>query len=319
MKFSWRELPTPFFVLAPMEDVTDTVFRQIVAKHGAPDVYITEFTNTDALCSKGEENALQRLRFSEKERPIIAQIWGIHPKEYYEAAQKIVKLGFDGIDINMGCPQRDVIKNGACAALIKNHALTKEILGATRDGAEGLPLSVKTRIGYSKVETEDWIGFLLEQHLDALTIHARTVREMSAVPAHWGEVKTTVLLRDKKQVGTVIVGNGDVADKKDGRGKAAKTGADGIMIGRGIFHNLFAFREDSDVWHNLPLLEKLTILKQHVTLYKSTWGARKNFPVLKKFFKIYINGFENASAIRMQFMATSTPDEAIALADQLLA
>jgi tRNA-dihydrouridine synthase len=216
MNSVWNTLQKPFFVLAPMEDVTDTVFRRIVGRHGAPDLYVTEFTNTDALTSKGERIAMQRLRFEESERPIIAQIWGIHPKSYYESAKKIATMGFDGIDINMGCPQRDVIKSGACSALIRNHKLTKEIIEATKDGAGDLPLSVKTRIGFSEIQTEDWCRFLLEQNLAALTIHARTVKEQSLVPAHWEEVTKVVALRDKINKQTLIIGNGDVIDRADG-------------------------------------------------------------------------------------------------------
>ena len=318
MKFSWQNLKRPFFVLAPMEDVTDTVFRQIVFTNGGPDVFMTEFTNTDALVSKGKRNAMQRLLFTNQERPIIAQIWGIHPKNYYESAKKIAEMGFDGIDINMGCPQRDVIKNGSCSALIKNHNLAKEIIDSVREGAPHLPLSVKTRIGFSSIATEEWVGFLLEQDLDAITIHARTVKEMSLVPAHWDEVLKTVKLRDASGMKTVVVGNGDVKNKQDGLLKAKETGADGIMIGRGIFHNLYAFRDDSDSWNSLTPQKKIAILKNHVILYDKTWSVNKKYPVLKKFFKIYINDFPNASGIRSRFMETKSAKEAILLADTLL-
>lgn len=318
MKFAWQKLPKPFFVLAPMDDVTDTVFRQIVAMHGRPDVFVTEFTHTDALCSKGEETAMRRLLFSEDERPIIAQIWGTHPTHYFESAKKIAKMGFDGIDINMGCPVKDVVNEGACSALIKNHSLAKELIAATREGAGALPLSVKTRVGFNTVETGNWIGFLLEQRLDAITVHARTVKEMSAVPAHWEEVKKAVQLRNEMKLATAIIGNGDVVNREDGLKKAEETGADGIMIGRGIFHNLFVFREDSDVWFTLSPKEKVTVLKEHVALFDNTWGTKKKFPILKKFFKIYINGFSGASDTRVKFMETNTAAEAISLADNLL-
>lgn len=301
-----------------MDDVTDTVFRQIISKHGNPNVFVTEFTNTDALCSEGQESAMRRLKYSSKERPIIAQIWGTKPEHFYTSAVKLAKMEFDGIDINMGCPIRDVVKGGSCSALIKNPSLAKEIITATRKGAPHLPLSVKTRLGFNSIETETWIGFLLEQNLDAIIIHARTVKEMSLVPAHWDEIKKAVVLRDAKELDTVIIGNGDVIDRKDGIEKVKVTGADGIMIGRGIFHNLYAFREDSDKWHLLSPKEKIVILKEHVKLYEKTWGDERKFPILKKFFKIYINGFPNASEMRMKFMDTSTSQEAISLADEIL-
>lgn len=318
MKFSWQLLVKPFFVLAPMDDVTDTVFRQIVKKHGSPDVFVTEFTNTDALCSKGEPSTMRRLRYTESERPTIAQLWGTKPEHFYLSAQKIAAMGFDGIDINMGCPVKDVIQSGACSALIKNPRLAKEIIDATRKGAGDLPVSVKTRVGFNEIETEEWVGFLLEQNLDALTLHARTAKELSAVPAHWEEIKKSVALRDTKGVSTVIIGNGDAVDRKDGVDKAIRTRADGIMIGRGIFHNLYAFREDSDRWHSLSLHERVAILREHVMLYDKTWNTERNFPILKKFFKIYINGFSNASELRMRFMETTNAAEAIALADEIL-
>ncbi len=318
MQFQWNKLPRPFFALAPMEDVTDTVFRQVVGKHGAPDVYFTEFTNTDALCSRGEKNALLRLQFTKKEHPIIAQIWGVNPKLYYESAKKILGMGCDGIDINMGCPIRNIIKGGACAALIKNQKLTQEIIHATNDGAGELPVSVKTRIGFDEIQTDEWLGFLLDQDIAALTVHGRTAKEMSLAPAHWDEIGKVVKLRDKKKVRTVIIGNGDVVDRKDGLQKSRETGVDGIMIGRGIFHNLFAFKENSATWFTLTPKEKISILKEHATLYKDTWKAGKNYPMLKKFFKIYVSGFSGASDIRVRFMDTKTPDAAIALANELL-
>jgi tRNA-dihydrouridine synthase len=318
MSFSWNTLAKPFFVLAPMDDVTDTVFRQIVLKHGTPDVFVTEFTNTDALCSEGEDSTMRRLLFDPVEQPIIAQIWGTTPLHFAQSAEKIAAMGFSGIDINMGCPVRDVVQGGACSALIKNPPLAKEIVAATQKGASGLPVSVKTRLGFNEIETEEWIGFLLSLELDAITIHARTAKEMSAVPAHWEEITKAVKLRDRMGVQTVIIGNGDVQTRRDGVEKALVTGADGIMIGRGVFHNLFAFRTDSELWHEMQVRDKLHILKEHVTLYEKTWGDRRRFPILKKFFKIYINGFPNASEMRARFMETETAEEALMLADSLL-
>ena len=317
MKNFWAKLTKPFFALAPMDDVTDTVFRQIIAKYAPADVYFTEFTNIDALLSKGEQSALKRLRFTEKERPIIAQIWGIDPKKFYEASKKIVQLGFDGIDINMGCPVKDVVKAGACSALIRNPTLAQEIIQATKEGSGNLPVSIKTRIGFNTIQIEEWLGFLLKQNLSALSVHLRTAKEMSDVPAHWEQVEKLVALRDEQSKKTLLIGNGDIINKADGLEKAKRYSLDGIMIGRGVFHDLFAFTEKSN-WQTLPPKQKILILKEHVTLFDKTWGESKNFAILKKYFKIYISGFDGAGQMRASFMETQTPSEALKLADMLL-
>jgi tRNA-dihydrouridine synthase len=317
MKFSWQKLPKPFFALAPMEDVTDTVFRQIIISCGRPDVFFTEFTNCDALFSDGETSAMQRLQFTKKERPLIAQIWGMHPNTYYKAAKRLVEMDFDGIDINMGCPERSILKQGACSALIKNRPLAKEIIESVREGAGNLPVSVKTRLGFSEMQTADWIGFLLEQNLDALTVHARTVKEESKVPAHWDEIGSIVSLRDVMKRKTVIIGNGDVLDIADGLEKVKKQGVDGVMLGRAIFHNPFLFDPKHAILDWTPK-QRMTLLKKHVELYEKTWGNKKHYPTLKKYFKIYIQGFSGASDMRLQFMQTNSTQEAIRLAREMI-
>lgn len=317
MKFSWQKLPKPFFALAPMEDVTDTVFRQIIISCGRPDVFFTEFTNCDALFSDGETSAMQRLQFTKKERPLIAQIWGMHPKTYYKTAKRLVEMGFDGIDINMGCPERSILKQGACSALIKNRPLAKEIIESVREGAGNLPVSVKTRLGFSEMQTADWIGFLLMQNLDALTVHARTVKEESKVPAHWDEIGSIVSLRDAMKRKTVIIGNGDVLGIADGLEKVKTQSVDGIMLGRAIFHNPFLF-DPKHVILDLTPKQRVTLLKKHVELYEKTWGNKKHYPTLKKYFKIYIQGFSGASDMRLQFMQTNSTQEAIRLAQEMI-
>ncbi|MDE2025636.1 MAG: tRNA-dihydrouridine synthase, partial [Patescibacteria group bacterium] len=193
----WHTLKKPIFILAPMEDVTDTVFRQIIMACGRPSLFFTEFTNVDGMASAGDEEVSKRLRFTQKEGPIIAQVWGMKPENYFSAAGRIAEMGYDGIDINMGCPQKAVVSRGACSALIKNPSLAKEIIQATREGAKGLPVSVKTRIGFKTNVLDTWIGFLLEQQLDALAIHARTASEMSKVPAHWEVMPAAVTIRNQ--------------------------------------------------------------------------------------------------------------------------
>lgn len=301
-KLFWQSLKSPFFALAPMDDVTDTVFRQIVARAAKPDVFFTEFTNVDGLMSKGRENVIGRLKFSKAEKPIIAQIWGLLPKNYYDASKMIAGMGFDGIDINMGCPQRDVVKIGACAGLMKDKEKAAQVIEAVKDGAKGLPVSVKTRLGYKFVEYE-WLQFLLEQNLDALTVHGRTAAEMSKPPARWDEIGKVVEMRKKMGSKTVIIGNGDIANYHDGMDKHEKYGVDGLMIGRGIFENLWAFEKLSQS-RIIDKKVRFDLLLEHVNLFEKTWGKVKNPQILKKFFKIYVNGFEGASELRAQLMLT---------------
>jgi tRNA-dihydrouridine synthase len=311
MNFTWDSLPKPFFALAPMEDVTDTVFRRIVAGLAPPDIYFTEFTNAEGMFSRGDKIVSQRLRYTEEERPIIAQIWGTEPKYFHQAALRLVAMGFDGIDINLGCPERSIIKQGACAALIKNPALAAEIITATKKGiaesGKNLPLSVKTRIGFNEIKTEEWIGFLLSQDLDAIAIHGRTAKEQSAFPAHWDEIGKAVVLRNQLKVKTLIIGNGDVKDRAEGLEKVKNFHVEGIMIGRGVFHNLWAFAPNPVAEKSLP--EMLELLIHHARLYTQVWGKEKPFVVLRKFFKIYVQGFTGASKLREELMQTKSLED----------
>jgi len=313
MKNFWKQLPHPFFVLAPMEDVTDTVFRQIIKKCGAPDVFFTEFTNVEGMCSPGEKIVGQRLLFDPIEQPIVAQIWGITPDHFYQAAQKAKDMGFVGIDLNMGCPEKSVISRGACSALIENPTLAKEIIDATRNGAGGLPISVKTRIGFKTEKLEEWIGFLLEQNLVALTVHGRTQKEMSDVPAHWDMIGKAVQMRNDRKIDTLIIGNGDVISYDDGLEKVKEFGVDGIMIGRGIFSNPWIFDPTIDI-KKVSVQDKLQLLIDHVSLYTKIWEGKKPYPVLKKFFKIYVSDFSGASQLRAKLMETTTGEQSIAIA-----
>ncbi len=297
----WAELTKPFFVLAPLDDVSDTVFRQVVARAAKPDLFFTEFTNVDGYFSAGQASVARKLRWdSETEQPLVAQIWGKNPENYYKMAQELTQQGFVGIDINMGCPERSVVKSGNGAGVIGDYARAKEIIRATQEGAAGkLPVSVKTRIGIDKIMTEDWASFLLGLDLANLTIHGRTAREMSKVPAHWDEIGKAVALRDKLAPNTTIVGNGDVASRAEGLERVEAYGVDGIMIGRGIFHNIFVFEQALQQHTSAELIE---ILKFHLGLHEQTWGGQKRFEPLKKFFKIYIKDFPNASEFRAELM-----------------
>ncbi|MBP6882154.1 MAG: tRNA-dihydrouridine synthase [Candidatus Levybacteria bacterium] len=297
----WSTLPKPFFVMAPMEDVTDTVFRQIIRKCGAPDVFFTEFTNADGLFSRGYEYVARRLVHTSIEQPLIAQIWGTNPDNFYKAGKLLYERGFVGIDINMGCPEKGITARGACSGLINNPPLAKEIVQATQEGSHGLPVSVKTRLGFKEMITEEWASFLLNLDLEALTIHGRTAKEMSEVPAHWDEIGKVVKLRDKMEKHTVIIGNGDIVSRQDGLDKVAEYGLDGIMIGRGIFKDPWIFNKDH-FGDAVTQKEKLEMYLEHVRLYEKTWEDTKYFPVLKKFAKCYINTVDGASEMRDTLM-----------------
>lgn len=306
----WKKLTRPFFVLAPMDGVTDTVFRQIISSIGKPEVLITEFIPVDALMSEGRQRALSGLRFDESQRPIVAQIWGTDPDKFYQAAKIIKKLGFDGIDINMGCPVKDVIKTGACSALINNPNLAIEIINKTIEGAGGLPVSVKTRIGFDKVDIENWISTLLETNISALTLHMRTAKDMSKVPARWKEMQKAVEIRNKINPNVIIIGNGDVKTIKEAKEKAKEYGIDGVMIGRGIFDNVWLFNENVDIEKVTPK-QKIDLLVKHLLLYKKTYGDGKHFALMKKFVKCYVNNFPGATDARVNLMETKTLDELI--------
>ncbi|NTV30540.1 tRNA-dihydrouridine synthase [candidate division WWE3 bacterium] len=306
----WQTIKKPCFILAPMEDVTDTVFRQIVGFCGAPDIYFTEFTSVDGINSPGKDHVIRRLMYTETERPLIAQIWGKNPENYYKAAQMLVHMKFDGIDINMGCPDASVIKQGCCSALIENQSLASEIIKATQEGAASLPVSVKTRIGFRVKKTEEWLSFLLNHNLAALTVHGRTASEMSKVPAQWDEIAKAVEIKKQLQKDTIIIGNGDVLSYADGLLKVEQAGVDGVMIGRGIFSNPWIFNTAINP-EEVTIKQRLELLIRHVELFDVTWGTTKNFDILKKFFKIYVSGFSGAHELRSELMNMKAAPEVL--------
>jgi tRNA-dihydrouridine synthase len=367
-----EELPKPFFILAPMDDVTDTVFRQVVFECAKPDLSFTEFVNVDGLQSPGREHIIHKLKLSDREGPVIAQLWGLNPDNFYKTAKEISdgtlvaeanalqgkdekrselyspyserasesltqqgvantggaagsasrqasvvrgkRMGFAGVDLNMGCPVKTVTKNGACAALINNRELAGEIIDATKEGAGSLPVSVKTRVGFTTVDTS-WIEYLLgKKILNMLSIHGRTAKQMSSVPADWDLIGQARELRDSLSPDTLIVGNGDVMNRKQGLELAEKYQLDGVMIGRGILHDTFAFSNDSP-WENWDKEQKLGLFAKHIGLFLETYGesGRRRFEPLRKFCKLYINGFDSASELRAAFMNTKTPQEALEL------
>lgn len=308
----WEQLHKPFTVLAPMDDVTDVVFRQIVSQIAPPDVYFTEFTNVDALCSQGRDAHIRRLDYTEDQRPIVAQIWGGVPEHYEEVSHMIAERGFDGIDINMGCPDKNVVKSGLCSALIENRTLADEIIAATKQGAGDIPVTVKTRLGMKSVQTEDWIGWLLERDLAVVSIHGRTVKQMSKVPADWEEIGKAVQLRDQMKLDTLIVGNGDIEHMDQVAAMHELHGVDGVMIGRGIFHNPWVFNGSVDV-SKVSNIERFKVLKKHVELYEQTWENTKSPDLMKKFYKMYVAGFPNAHNMRKDLMDADGLSDAVTI------
>ncbi|MBP6866526.1 MAG: tRNA-dihydrouridine synthase [Candidatus Pacebacteria bacterium] len=308
MKNFWLKLDKPFFCLAPMADVTDCAFRKLITKYGKPDVLWTEFVAADGLAHPvAREKLLIDLKFEEGEHPIVAQIFGSKPENIREAANLCRELGFDGIDINMGCPDRTIEKQGAGAATMKNPELAKEIIRAAKEGAGDLPVSIKTRIGYNKVEIETWLPVLLNEDIAALTVHLRTRKEMSDVPAHWELMPEIVALRDKINPNIILIGNGDVLDLDDAKKKCEETGCDGAMLGRAIFGNPWLFKNLSQYAPSLQ--EKLTVMAEHTKLFESMLGGVKNFAIMKKHYKAYVNGFDGAKELRMELMDAKNADE----------
>ncbi len=307
----WADLKKPVMILAPMEGVTDTVFRDIIVSAGKPDVMFTEFVPVDGLLSDQAKNRLLRdFWFTENQKPIVAQIWGSDPDKFFQVAQVVAKLGFDGIDINMGCPDKNTVKKGACSALIKNPQLAQEIILATIKGAQGLPVSVKTRIGFGEIQTEEWVGTLLKTPIAALTLHLRTVREMSKVDAHWEESTKAVAIRNSLGSKALIIGNGDVKTLDEAHEKVAMYGVDGVMIGRGIFGNPYLFNRNTTS-ESITTQAKVKLLIKHLLLFKQTWNETKNYEIMKKFVKCYINNFEGSAQIREQLMTSRSLDELI--------
>ncbi len=302
-----------------MDDVTDTVFRQIVAECAAPDLYFTEFVNVDGLQSPGRPKLLKRLQFTPTEQPLIAQIWGKTPDNFYKTARELVAMGFAGIDINMGCPDKTVVKNGSGAALINDRALAIEIIKATQAGAAGqLPVSVKTRLGFTEIDYS-WHQLLLEQQLFMLAVHGRTRSQMSKVPADWEAIAHIRGLRDQIAPSTLIVGNGDVLSRAQGLALATKHQLDGVMIGRGIFHDPFLFAAASP-WQDYPRAARLALYRRHVELFAATWqDGERAINTLNKFCKVYINGFDGAKELREQLMAASSSQELLTILDTNIA
>lgn len=303
----WQQLPRPFFVLAPMEDVTDVVFRHVVAKAGRPDVFFTEFTNSDSYCHPdGVKSVRGRLTFTEDEQPVVAHIWGDNPDYFRQMSIGMAEMGFKGIDINMGCPVPNVASRGKGSGLILRPEVAAELIQAAKAG--GIPVSVKTRLGYSELEEwRDWLTHILQQDIANLSIHLRTRKEMSAVDAHWEMIPAIKELRDQIAPQTLLTINGDIPDRQKGLELAEKYGIDGVMIGRGIFKNPFAFeKEPRDHMRD----EYLDLLHYQLDLQDQyAEQVPRSISGLHRFFKIYVKGFRGAGELRNQLMNTKSTAE----------
>ncbi len=340
----WNTLTKrPFFCVAPMADVTDEAFRQLIVRYGKPDVMWTEFVSANGLMSPGRDILMRDLRYSEGERPIVAQLFSGDPVTMEGAAKLAAGLGFDGVDINMGCPDKTIEKQCAGAAMIKDPDRAVAVIAAAKRGiaaaGKDIPVSVKTRVGYNAVELDTWIPLLLAQDIAALTVHARTRKDLSLVPANWDYIARVVGLRNKISPSTLIIGNGDVTSLADGRQKAAQSGCDGVMVGRALFGNPWFFDESRNIvatlpqkspFRNVPILkhffatkrtapeslvnpitipERLRVMVEHTKLFEELLGDIKSFAVMKKHYKAYCTGFRGAKELRIQLMETRNAAE----------
>lgn len=355
----WQELPTPFLTVAPMADVTDVAFRRMIAKYsaheradgtwGGPDVMWTEFVAADGLVRatpEGKQKLMADLLYAEEERPIVAQLFSSTEAHMEQAAALCLALGFDGVDINMGCPDKSIEKQGCGSAMIKTPAIAQAIIRAAKRGAQsdtgGIPVSVKTRLGYNEDQVEEWVPALLAECPAALTVHARTRKEMSKVPARWERLERVVALRDQLAPMTRIIGNGDVLGRADGLAKIAASGADGAMVGRALFGNPWFFHPSRSLPTRLIALptkgvnretlieadtrtdieyvninERLAVLLEHTQLFEALL-PHKNFATMKKHYKAYINGFPGAAELRARLMECNTSEEMRPIVHQFL-
>ena len=311
----WNELETPFTVLAPMEGVTDCVFRAVVNKAGRPDIFYTEFTNVSSFASeRGRHDALERLTVKPEDKPIIAQIWGKNPEHFGELARELESMGFAWLDLNFGCPDRHVNKAGGGAAMIRTPDLAVEVIKQAKENTN-LPVSVKTRLGFTYVdEYKEWLPLLLKQNLAALTVHLRTRKEMSKVAAHYELIPEITKLRAEIAPETKLLINGDIKDLAQIKELHEKyPEIDGFMIGRGVFQNPYCFTDKTPTKSEL-----LELFRFHLDEYDKHVKEVEKYPYepLKHFFKVYINSFDGASDLRVKLMDCKTTDELRAVLDE---
>lgn len=310
----WDASEKPLLLLAPLHEVTDAAFRETVAACGEPDIMFTEFTSVDGLSHPVARDRIIRryLQRGEHEHKTAVQIWGNDPEKFREAAALSKELGFAGVDINTGCPDKAVVKQEKGGALLKDYARVIDLVAATIEGAGGLPVSVKTRLGFDSDIADAWIPALAESGVSAITLHARTVKEGSRVPARWDRIKE--LAPGVRAAGVTFIGNGDVTSYADALARVADSGADGAMIGRAIFGNFWFFNPDIET-ANVPLAERLSVLSDLAERFEARYGGFRSISVLRKHVKGLVHGFSGASELREQLMQCTTAAEFRATAD----
>jgi nifR3 family TIM-barrel protein len=304
----YKEVKKPVVALSPMEGITDSVFREVVIMSSRPGLVYTEFVNVDGFNSKGREDISKRLKVLNNSVPVIVQLWGLNPDNFRKTAEIIAKEYpiFKGIDLNMGCSVKNVLSRGAGAGLIQNPSLAEDIINATKDGAGDLPVSVKTRIGYKDINTEEWISFLLKQDLAVISVHGRTAKQRYSGKVYWNEIGRAVTLRDSLKKDTLIFGNGDIKSLEEAKEKVKQYSLDGVLIGRAAWNNPWIFNGKSI--EEIPFQEKKEMLLKHIQMYVDVYG-NENIYELRKFFKTYINGFNGASKVRQEMMKIENGEE----------
>ncbi len=314
----WKRLKKPIYILAPMAGVTNSVFRRVIARHGRPDLFYTEFVSCAGLCSTGRDKILPDLDFQPEEKPIIAQVFGRDPDEFARTAELVAELGYDGIDINTGCPDKSVQKQGAGAMLMREPELAKKIIAATKRGAGDLPVSVKTRIGYHRENLDDWLKQLLEAEPAAVAIHWRTKRQMYKGDARWDLAPRAVEIARDMGSNALIIGNGDVKSLPEAAARVRETGVDGVMIGRAIFNNPWLFNPDVDP-DTITWRERIQAMMEHLELFESVYGDRRHFLMIRKHIKSYISGFRDAKDLRIALQQCKGAEEMRATAADFIA
>ncbi len=313
MRSVYQRLPRPFIAAAPMDDITDTAFRRVLRQASAPDLMYTEFAWVKGLCSSKPTRSRDRLRFHPEERPLIAQLWGRDPEAFERAAAVAEQLGFDGVDINMGCSVRKVLKRGAGAGLIATPELAAAIISAARRGAPSLPLSVKTRLGLTEPRVAEWCGFLLRQDLAALCVHARTAAQGYGGDADWEAINEVLALRDRLAPETVIVGNGDLASAGSALQLHPRYPVDGFMIGRAMLQSPFALSRGPEASQRAVEVSGLELYRRHITLHRETWRERRSAGVLKRFVRTYLAGAPEYAELRRALLLSRDHDDMLAL------
>lgn len=336
----WAPLTRPIIGLAPMDGVTDASFRHMACTYGKPDVVFTEFTNVEGL-ARGATVMLRAFWYEEAERPVVAQVFGVEAESFYKAAVMLASLGFDGIDINMGCPVNTVAKQGSGAGLIRTPALAREIVRAcqkgARDWANGitleaagvhpdvvtacvamrvrpldamerrlLPISVKTRIGYDRPVTEEWMKHLLAVEPAAISLHGRTLKQLYSGAADWEEIARAATIVGPSP--TLLLGNGDVKTLEDARDRVAATpGLDGVLIGRAALGNPWFFSDHS------PTPDELKHAAIEHARYLETTFPEQPFDTIRKHLAWYCHAFPGARHLRGRLMQAKTADEVEAI------